>query len=281
MELTGNALVFGGASGICKAVCMALAKAGVQGLLVADINFEAATETAIAAKAYATNPGFRAESVEVDVSVQDSVERATEEMVQIFGRIDYCVNGAAIVGLLSDIASSDLESFRKVIDINVQGSFLVLKSVTGAMISQEPLANDTSLPTRGVTRGSIVNLASVASFVALPQAIPYVTSKHAVLGLTRNAAFDNIKHNIRVNCVCPSWVDTPMVTRLTNESPPMHQQIMSQLPMGRMGLPEEIADVVMFLCSTRSSWVNGSAFTVDGAMTLGPYIPGFGVANAQ
>jgi NAD(P)-dependent dehydrogenase (short-subunit alcohol dehydrogenase family) len=92
---------------------------------------------------------------------------------------------------------------------------------------------------------------------------------------------DNIKHDIRVNCVCPSWVDTPMTRNIIAQFPPLDKFILSQLPRGRMALPEEIADVIVFLCSPRASWVTGTYFTVDGAMTLGPYTPALPEQNVE
>ncbi|KAI0141130.1 NAD(P)-binding protein [Hypoxylon sp. NC0597] len=273
MDLTGYALVFGGGSGISRATSMIFAKYGARGLMVADINLESATKVANESKAVATHPNFRAEAVQVDVTVPDSVQHATEATVRAFGRIDYCVNGAGVVGETSDLIDHNTDQFQRVMDVNVRGSFLAMKAVSAVMASQEPFLIDPDNPVRGISRGSIVNIGSVASFVALPQAIGYITSKHAVLGLTRTAALDNIKHNIRVNCVCPSWVDTPMIEELLARVPPFKEIIRAQLPMGRMALPEEVADVIAFLCSPKSSWVNGSNFTVDGAMTLCPSCP--------
>jgi NAD(P)-dependent dehydrogenase (short-subunit alcohol dehydrogenase family) len=87
----------------------------------------------------------------------------------------------------------------------------------------------------------------------------------------RYIALDNVKHSIRVNCVCPSWVDTPLVQRACEQAPGLDQAIVQQIPMGRLGLPEEIADAIIFLCSPKASWVNGSSFMVDGAMTAAPF----------
>ncbi|OTA64862.1 NAD(P)-binding protein [Hypoxylon sp. EC38] len=273
MALTGYTLVFGGGSGISRATCMTFAKNGIPGLMVADINLESATKVANESKAVATHPNFRAEAVQVDVAVPDSVKRATEATVRAFRRIDYCVNGAGIVGEVAEATDYNNDEFQRVMDVNVRGIFLALKTVSAVMASQEPFPIDPENPARGISRGAIVNIGSVASFMAIPQSIGYITSKHAVLGLTRTAALDNLKHNIRVNCVCPSWVDTPMIEQLLTKVPSFKEMIRAQLPMGRMALPEEIADVIAFLCSSKASWVNGSNFTVDGAMTLCPSSP--------
>ncbi|KAI1125482.1 hypothetical protein F5Y10DRAFT_246880 [Nemania abortiva] len=273
MECTGFAFVAGGGSGIGKSVCLAFATGGVRGLVVADINLAAAIETAEACKKIAKSPDIKVEAVHMDVSLADSVQNAINFMVKNFGRVDYCVNAVGVLGEHSDIAESGLESFQQTMNINTQGVFLVMRAASAAMAKQEPVLIDEARPVRGLSRGAIVNIGSIASYIVLPKSLQYVASKHAVLGLSRSGALDNIKHNIRVNCVCPSWVDTPMVSHVVNEFPPLHDFILSQMPMGRMGLPEEIADVIVFLCSPKASWINGANIVVDGAMTIGVYTP--------
>ncbi|KAF3003333.1 hypothetical protein E8E14_000511 [Neopestalotiopsis sp. 37M] len=267
----GNALIIGGGSGICRATAITFAKEGAQGLLVADIDLDAAQKVAEESRAVATNPSFVAEAVRVDVTIPDSVRQTAALCVDKFGRIDYCVNGAGITSPAPiPIAEVDFEQFKRVQDVNVNGTFLVLNVVSATMASQKPHAVDESNPSRGLTRGSIVNVASVLSFKALPRTASYTTSKHAIVGLTRTAALDNIANDIRVNCVCPSWVDTPMVQRQCEATPGFDRLIQSQLPMGRMGAPEEISDAILFLCSSKASWVNGSSLMVDGAMSIRP-----------
>ncbi|KAI1135008.1 NAD(P)-binding protein [Hypoxylon sp. FL0543] len=271
MDITGYGIVFGGGSGISRATCMALAKSGARGLMVADINLNTATKVANESKTVATCPHFRAEAVQVDVTNPGSVQHATEAMVKAFGRIDYCVNGAGVGGDASDLTDYADDLFQQLMDVNVRGTFLVMRAISKAMASQEPLAIDPSAPARGTSRGAIVNISSVASMVAFPQHIGYVASKHAVVGLTRTAALDNVKHNIRVNCVCPGWVDTPLLQELFAKVPSLEELSLSSQPTGRLALPEEIADVIVFRCSPRSNWVNGSSYTVDGAMSLCPF----------
>ncbi|KAI0481173.1 hypothetical protein GGR56DRAFT_629159 [Xylariaceae sp. FL0804] len=271
MEMKGNALVIGGGSGICRATAIGFAMVGVTALVVADVDLKAAERTADASKNVATNPDFVAKAIEVDISIPDQVQKATTVMIETFGRIDYCVNGAGITSAIPrPIADIDFAQFQKIQDVNVNGTFLVLKAVSASMASQEPRVIDERQPERGVSRGSIVTVASVLSCRAIPNTASYTTSKHAILGLTRAAAMDNIKNGIRVNCVCPSWVNTPMVERTCESAPGFDKLIQSQLPMGRMGTPEEIADAIIFLCSPRASWVNGSNMMVDGAMSVCP-----------
>ncbi|KAI0110205.1 NAD(P)-binding protein [Daldinia grandis] len=272
-DFTGNAFVTGGGSGISKAICVAFARRGVRALVVADINLELAIKTAADSKAVAINPEFRVEAYQLDVSHPESVQTAINRMADTFGRIDYVINGAAVLGEYNEISETGLDTLRRTFEVNVQGSFLVLKAATKVMASQKPVVIDESLPARGVSRGVIVNISSVVGHIGLPKIVQCVASKHAVIGLTKTAALDNIKHNIRVNCVSPSWVDTPVVQGAVKSLPALEKTISSHLPMGRMGLPEEIADVVLFLCSPGASWVNGTNFIVDGAMTVGPCSP--------
>ncbi|KAI5863672.1 NAD(P)-binding protein [Durotheca rogersii] len=267
--ITGYAFVTGGGSGICKAVCEAFAKSGVDGLLVADINLESATGTAQAVKALATNPNFRAEAVQIDVAKEESVAAATQRMLEVFGRIDYCVNGAGVAGNSARVTDFPLEDFERVMGVNAQGTFIVLKVVLAAMASQEAHVIDPALPARGVTRGAIVNLGSIASHIGISAAVAYVASKHAVLGMTKVAALENAKHNIRVNCLCPSWVATPMINAAMKAKPTLEASILSQSPQGRLALPEEIADIAVFLCSTHANWINGSSYGADGAWLSG------------
>ncbi|KAI0483469.1 hypothetical protein F4859DRAFT_472930 [Xylaria cf. heliscus] len=271
MNIEGYAFVIGGGSGICRAASIAFAKEGARGLLVADIDLEAATKTVSDSRASAINKDFRAEAIQVDVTRQEDVQRAIKYMKDTFGRIDYCVNGAGVTGKgFAHISDTDFNQFQTVLDVNVNGLFHVLSAVSAIMKDQEPQVVDADMPVRGVSRGTIVNIASVSSFRGLPYAASYTTSKHAVVGLTRVAALDNVRHNIRVNCVCPSWVDTPMVARISQVTQGFEKQMLSQVPMGRLAAPEEIADAIIFLSSPRSSWVNGSSMVVDGAMSIRP-----------
>ncbi|KAI0102909.1 hypothetical protein GGR51DRAFT_562113 [Nemania sp. FL0031] len=273
MDPTGFALVTGGASGISKAVCITFASLGAGGVLVADINLEAAKATAAECRKVAKNPNFRAEAIHLDVVQEEAIQAAVDKALELFGRIDYCVNGAGVIGEACDIADCHLDTYKRTMDINVQGTFLMTRTVSKTMSLQDPVPVDEAYPARGITRGAIVNIGSIASYISLPKSAQYVTSKHAVLGLSRASALDNVPHNIRVNCVCPSWVDTPLVDDVVSQFPPLQEFILSQMPMGRMGLPQEIADVVVFLCSPRASWINGANIVVDGAMTVGVYTP--------
>lgn len=269
MDIKGNALVVGGGSGIGKACALLLAKEGASGLLVADIDPRLAADVAAECTALAVNDGFHAEAIQVDITIESAVQALFRRMTDIFGRIDYCINSAGIgVQKATDIADMSLHEFQRFLDINTLGMFLVTREASIAMRGQEARAVSDHSPGRGMTRGAIVNLGSGSSLIASPGVLPYTTSKHGALGLSKNSALDNARHGIRVNCVCPSWTDTPMVERAVSGVEGLKDFIQAAVPMGRIAMPEEVADTVIFLCSPRSSYVTGCSFIVDGGTTL-------------
>ncbi|KEY64668.1 hypothetical protein S7711_02868 [Stachybotrys chartarum IBT 7711] len=272
MNINGNALVVGGVTaggGIGRACVVQLAKEGASAILVADLAIEAARDALAEAQAVATNPMFQGKAVPLDVTREESVRSLFNEMVSAFGRIDYCINCAGIgAQQATDIASLSLAEFQRFLDLNTTGMFLMTREASITMRAQEPRSVSASEPGRGLSRGTIVNLASASSLVATTGVLPYTTSKHAVLGLTKNSALDNVSYNIRVNCICPSWVETPMVKKAMEGVEGLAEIIEAAVPMGRIATPEEVADVVIFMCSPRSSYMTGSALVVDGGTTL-------------
>ncbi|KAK8071473.1 NAD(P)-binding protein [Apiospora hydei] len=269
MDIHGNVLVVGGGGGIGRACAVLLAKEGASAIVVADIALEAAESTKTECQAAATNPHFQVTAVRIDITQEESVRRVFRDMVSAFGRIDYCVNCAGIgADKASDIASLALAEFQRFFDLNATGMFLVTREASIAMRAQEMQPISLSSPGRGTTRGSIVNLASASSLVATAGILSYTASKHAALGLTKNSALDNAPYGIRVNSVCPTWVDTPMVRQAMEGVEGLAKFIEGAIPVGRIALPEEVADAVVFLCSPRSSYMTGSSLIIDGATTL-------------
>ncbi|KAF4953185.1 hypothetical protein FGADI_6160 [Fusarium gaditjirri] len=266
MDVSGYALVIGGGSGIGRACAISFAKEGASGVLVADITAHLAINVVSECKAAAVNKDFSCEAICVEVTREDSVQNLMSHAVQIFGRIDYCVNSAGI-GLQQavDIANTSLSDFERFIRVNTTGMFLVTREASITMRTQEPVATSAG---RGVSRGVIVNLGSASSMVASPGVLPYTASKHAALGLTKNSALDNAPHGIRVNCVCPSWTDTPMTRQAQEGVQGLVEFVHAAVPLGRIATPEEVADAVIFLCSSRASYITGTALIVDGGTTL-------------
>ncbi|KAJ0418286.1 hypothetical protein BJY00DRAFT_288263 [Aspergillus carlsbadensis] len=270
MEITGNALIVGGASGIGMACALTLARDGAAGIMIADLDLAAARAVASKCEQIAKSPTFRAEATHVDVTDEGSVKAAAASMASILGRIDYCIHCAGIAQPdHAHVADSDLSELRRELEVNTAGTFLVLREVATIMKAQE-LQEIPSLlgDARGATRGVIVVLGSASSYVATPGRGMYTTSKHAVMGLVKSAAIDHIQDGIRVNAVCPSWVNTPMLQQATGANPELEELIRTLVPISRIASAEEVADVVAFLCSPRSSYMVGCGVIVDGGTTL-------------
>ncbi|KAJ2978635.1 hypothetical protein NUW58_g7436 [Xylaria curta] len=265
----GFALVTGAAGGIGKEVALAFAESGVHGVVFADINEQGAEEAAEESRKYATATNFRAIAVKVDVTDEASVQNMVDTAIREFGRIDYSVNSAGMGNISGAVIPNlKVDIFSKTIEVNIKGTMLCIRAVAKAMASQEPLSYKSRHGERSLGRGSIVNLGSANSYVAAPGMASYTTSKHAVIGLTKSSAIDCQKHYIRVNAVCPSWVDTPMMKASLQRVPQLAQMIKAVSPLQRAASAEEVADYIIFLCSPSASYINGTGLVVDAGMTV-------------
>jgi 2,5-dichloro-2,5-cyclohexadiene-1,4-diol dehydrogenase 1 len=238
-------LITGAGSGMGKSAALLAAQAGAR-VTVADINAESAEETTKLILA----AGGVAQFVHVDISNEDDVKRMVERAVSAFDRLDGAFNNAAIPQagvLLHDLT---LAAFNKTMGINVSGTFLCMKYEIQAML-------------RG-GGGSIVNTASAAGAVGFPLAAEYIASKHAVVGLTKGAAIDYGKQNIRVNAILPGATLTPMLQGAMSQMPDLERYLIDQQPIGRLGQPFEIATAAIWLLSDHASFVTGAGFAVDG-----------------
>lgn len=243
------ALVTGAGSGIGRATAKRLAREGAN-VVVADIVVEGAEETVNQIEA----DGGTAHVVEADVTDAAQVEALVEETIDVYGTLDIAHNNAGIEGDSVPTTEQSEDNWDRVIDINLKGVWLGLKHEIPAMIE-----------TGG---GAIVNTSSIAGLSAAGTA-PYAASKHGVVGLTRVAATEYAKEDIRVNAVCPGVIETEMVQRSEDDSSEQLEQFVQMQPLGRMGTPEEIANAVTWLTSEEASFVTGNAFPVEGGfMTL-------------
>ncbi len=199
-------------------------------------------------------------AITADVSDEGEVADYVGAAVEKFGAIDVFYNNAGIEGDVAPITKYSLETFRRVIDVNVVGVFLGMKHVLPVMLKQNS--------------GSIINTASIAGLIGSPDIAVYSASKHAVIGLTRSAALECAGSGVRVNCVCPGLIDSRMLSaiiegRNPGNAPVPNERIVERIPARRLGHASEVASVVAFLASDEASYVSGSAYTVDGARTAG------------
>ena len=239
------AFITGASSGIGRATAMAFARAGAD-VMVVDVLGDGGHQTVAAVQEL----GRRAVFVRCDVSRDDDVRHAVRDTIEAFGRIDFAFNNAGIEGQQAATADCTPENWDRVIGINLKGVWLCMKYQIPQML--------------GEGGGAIVNCSSIAGLVGF-QGIPaYVASKHGVVGLTRTAALEYSKSNIRVNAVCPGVIQTPMIDRFTHGEAAIRKQLVEGEPVGRVGRPEEVADAVLWLCSERASFVTGHALAVDG-----------------
>ena len=198
--------------------------------------------------------GRRALAVRCNVAQASDVRAALDKAVEAFGRLDFAFNNAGIEQPI--MAASDIteEAWDRIVDINLRGVFLCMKYQIPLMLKQGG--------------GAIVNTSSGAGVKGFAGQAAYTAAKHGVVGLTKSAALDYAHAKIRVNAVCPGIIATPMMQRFTGGTPEGEQRVIAQEPVGRMGMPEEIASAVVWLCSDAASFVTGHAMVVDGGQTV-------------
>ncbi|KAL2850782.1 hypothetical protein BJX68DRAFT_266365 [Aspergillus pseudodeflectus] len=201
------------------------------------------------------NSNFRAILVQTDVTDKDSVARTVEIAVKGFGRIDYCIHAA---GLSTPCYSGCLLTLFLFPMGNTPGA-------RTEHLNIEVFDKTLSVNARG--RGSIVVIASVNGNVAAPRMMAYSTSKYAAIGIAKTAAVDNVENHIRINSICPVWMNTPMMQASIKQFPKLEKVIKDKAPLGRAALPEEVAAVAVFLCSPAASYVNGANLVVDAGLT--------------
>ena len=242
-----SALITGGGSGIGRATALAFAREGAR-IAVADLS----ADNAAATVEQINNAGGQAMSIALDVTEEAKVAAMVETAAAAFGQLDCAFNNAGIAPYQVNAAGLKTaewteESFDRLIAVNVKSVWLSMKHELLQMLKQGG--------------GSIVNTASVAGLVGLANSCAYVASKHAVVGLTKSAALEYVEAGIRVNAVCPGYITTPMTEDTVRRR---GDELMAKVPARRMGNPEEIAEMVVWLCSDRASFVTGAAYNVDG-----------------
>lgn len=238
------ALVTGAGSGIGRAVAELYAVNGAR-VVVSDVDQEGGTATVEAIRSQEGEAIF----VEADVSDPQACEMLVKAARETFGRLDIACNNAGIGGESKPVADYSLESWQRVIATNLSGIFYCMKYEIPAM-----------LETGG---GAIVNLGSILSRVAFAGSPAYTSAKHGLLGLTETAALDYATRGIRINAVGPGFIRTPLIAGMLRQ-PGVEEELVSLHPMGRLGEPEEVAELVIWLSSEKASFVTGSYYAIDG-----------------
>ena len=244
------ALITGAASGIGLATAKAFAQAGAS-VVLADVNEAAARAAAEALVA----EGHQAIGIRCDVAEIDQVEAMVKETVATFGRLDAAFNNAGIQNVLAETADATVEDYDKVMSINLRGVWSCMTFELQHMRQQGS--------------GTIVNCSSLGGLVGGAERANYHAAKHGVIGLTKSAALEYAARNIRINAVCPGLIWTPMADQMvaSGQGEALEAMVRS-VPMGRHGKPEEIADAVLWLSSTNSSYVTGQSISVDGGFIM-------------
>lgn len=248
-----NQIVFitGAGSGIGRATALAFAQAGAR-VVVAEIN-EATGRQTVAQIQQASGEAL---FVACDVARLEQIDAAVRQTVDTYGRLDIGINNAGIGGKYARLIDQTPSDFDQMIAINVGGVFYGMQAQVRQMLNQPE-------------GGKIVNVSSIAGVRGMPMGALYSASKHAVVGLTKTAALEYVRQNIRINAVCPVYTHSTMVDELLQAAPGIEDRMRRMIPMGRFGQPEEIAQAILWLCSDENAFFTGQALHLDGGMTAG------------
>jgi NAD(P)-dependent dehydrogenase (short-subunit alcohol dehydrogenase family) len=259
MGIAGKvAVVTGAATGIGRGTAQVFAREGAKAVIIADTTVEGGNETVRLIK----EAGGEAAFIRCDVSKEEQVEALVAKAVELYGSLDFAYNNAGVgpdgvrIPILP-IADSSADAWQRHLDVNLTGVFFCLKYEMRQMVKQQ--------------KGAIVNCSSMQAFHSLPGFSGYGATKTGLLGLTKVAALEGARNNIRVNCICPGFTEhTALSDNFLASVEGARERVLSSIPLGRMATPEDMAETVLWLCSEAASFLTGVIVPVDGGMGLGP-----------
>ena len=246
--MTKTAIITGAGSGLGQAAALSLAEQGIN-IAVVDVNAEGGNETVKQAK----EAGADAIFIKADVSKAEDVKSYVDQTVEKFGTIDYFFNNAGISGSGKYFLETDIEEIDKIVGINMLGALYGIRYVAEVMLEQGG--------------GSIVNTASSAGVTGQDSVVTYSATKHGIVGMTKSLVAEYAKDGLRVNSIAPGPTETPMVAAFYANNPEMKENAESGIPQKRLGTPEEVAELVSFLLTSKAEYINGEVIRIDGGFT--------------
>lgn len=242
------AIITGAASGLGQATAVRLAEEGVN-IAVVDVNEKAGKETVEMVKKAGPDAIF----IKADVSKPEEVKNYVDKTVEHFGKIDYFFNNAGISGSGEFFLNTKIEEIDQIVGINLLGALYGVRYVAEVMLKNGG--------------GSIVNTASSAGVIGQDSVVTYSATKHGIIGLTKSMVAEYAKDGLRVNAIAPGPTETPMVKKFYDDNPAMKENATSGIPQKRLGTPEEVAELVTFLLTSKAQYINGEVIRIDGGFT--------------
>ena len=242
------AIITGAGSGLGQAVAIRLAKEKIN-IVAVDINEEGGQDTVEMVK----QSGMDAMFIKADVSKAEDVKNYVDQTVERFGTIDYSFNNAGISGSGSYFLDTQIEEIQQIVNINLMGALYGVRYVAEVMLKNGA--------------GSIVNTASSAGVIGQDSVVTYSATKHGIIGLTKSMVAEYAKDGLRINAIAPGPTETPMVKAFYEANPSMKENATKGIPQKRLGTPEEVAELVTFLLTSKAQYINGEVIRIDGGFT--------------